>query len=756
MHIPNRLLLFAALLGALVGYAPRAERAALAEEPTAKPALESPFGDGDRNHWAYRPFARVAPPSVKQRDWPINEVDAFILAKLEAKDLAPSPEADRRTLIRRVTIDLHGLPPTPEEIAAFVADDSPDAYERLVDRLLGSPRYGERWARHWLDLARFAESDGYKADVLRAGVWRYRDYVIRAFNGDKPYDRFLTEQIAGDELWPQDPEALAATGFLRHWPYEDNGRDLDRQWTAILNDVTDVTTQVALGLTIRCARCHDHKYDAILQRDYYRFQAFFAAMTPKDDLPVGEPTQMPDYFSKREAWEEATRELRTERDNLEAPFTQKEEKAMGNMFPDHIQAILDIPLAERTPYQQQLVVLAGGMLKVDRNKMAGRMPGDVKKQWDDLNTKISAFDHLLPAAPAAARGVGDIGPVAPPTHIPDDDGAGEIEPGFLTVLSAEPAKIAAPEGRQDTTGRRATLAAWMTRGDNPLTARVMVNRLWQHHFGEGIVGTPSDFGILGDGPTHPELLDSLAAKLVADDWSLKSIHRLLVTSATYRQVSTSSPGDRGREVDRHNHLLWRMNPRRIEAELLRDGMLAAAGTMQTIMYGESVLPSLPAGLTERYAWKPTPSPAEQRRRSIYLVVKRNTQLPLLKTFDLPDSHDTCARRDRTTTATQALVLMNDDWPLEQARDFAARAVQAANSQEPADWINQAYLIAFSRAATEEERAAGAAFLDRQAALMKKPPKPREPAPPETNPARFAALVDFCHTLFNANEFLYVD
>jgi len=724
-------------------------------------APSSPFSAEERSHWSFQPVKRHDPPAVKQTGWVKTPIDAFVLARLEAKGLAPAPEANRRALIRRAMYDLHGLPPTPAVVEAFVADKRAGAYERLIDRLLQSPRYGERWARHWLDLAHYAESDGYKSDVMRPGAWKYRDYVIRSLNADKPYDRFVSEQLAGDEIAPNDGDAQIATGFLRQWPYEDNGRDLDRQWAAILSDVTETTGQVFLGMAIGCAKCHDHKYDPILRRDYYRLQAFFAAMVPSDDLPVGKTQQLDEYHAKMRQWERATAKLRQERDRLASPFFQQTQRGMGGQFPPHLQAILDKADEDRTPYQRQLVILAGKMLRVDRKKMAGRMKGDVRKRWDELTKELAAFDKQRPKKLSVARGVRDIGSEASPTTIPGEDANDVIAPGFLSVLDPAEAKITPVSLTSKSTGRRATLARWITDPNNPLTARVAVNRLWQHHFGRGIVASSGDFGTQGDEPTHPKLLDWLADEFVQRGWSLKVMHRLMMTSAVYRQTALRDVDATTRKIDPANDLLWRMRSRRIEAEVMRDAMLAVSGELSLTMFGESVLPELPKGLSARYGWKPTPGADQQNRRSIYLVVRRNAQLPLLSTFDVPDSHQTCTRRVRTTTPTQALILLNDSWPLRRAQALAGRVLKESKGSD-ADAIRRAYQIVYTRLPEADELAAGEKFLKQQASIIaqriKKNEKIAEPTslPKDYNKARGAALVDYCHALLNSNEFVYVD
>ena len=770
---------------------------ATSDRPLASdPAISDPAIDGDSfstddSHWAYQPLSSSPPPKFVSREWARNPVDAFIAARLESKSLAPTPEADKRTLIRRAAIDVLGLPPTPDEVAEFLADERPDAYERMIDRLLASPRFGERWARHWLDLARYAESDGYKADVLREGAWRYRDYVIRALNSDKPYDRFIAEQLAGDELWPESADALIATGFLRHWAYEDNGRDLDRQWQAILNDVTDVTGQVFLGMTIRCARCHDHKFDAILQRDYFRFQAFFAAMRPVNDLPVGPPDALAGRSEQLARWEEATAELRREREKLEAPYIVRMQKEMGGVFPPHIQQMIEIEPEQRTPYQRQLVVLAGEMLRVDRAKMSEVMPEDVRNQWEELNARIAEFDSLRPGELPPGRGVRDIGREAAPVYVGGDPKEDCVEPGYPSVFDDAPAAIAPIRDNAATTGRRTTLARWIADERNPLTPRVAVNRAWQHLFGSGIVPTSGDFGVIGDWPSHPELLDWLAADFVRSGLSTKHTCRRILNSAAYRQQSLVANDDPALAADPHNELVSRHPIRRLDAEVMRDAMLAASGELNTAMGGESVLPELPEGLSGRYGWKPTPGDAQQSRRSIYLIVKRNVNLPLLSAFDVPDSHEVCARRVETTTPTQALILLNDDWPLARARAMADRvlrttvtnarteadaaaddsangAVDAATRADASDAVDLRALVAratelaFSRPTSDHETSLGVAFLKEQAQVIAdrraagKPIADPPHIPSGIDPNLAAALVDYCHVLLSANEFLYCD
>jgi hypothetical protein len=700
--------------------------------------------------WAYSAPVRPAVPRVKDSARVRNPIDAFLLARLEAKGLTLAPEADPRTLIRRVTFDLTGLPPTPAEVEAFLADRTPDAYEKLVDRLLASPRHGERWALYWLDLVRFAESDGFKADDPRPTAWRYRDYVIRSFNADKPYDRFVREQLAGDELYPGDPDALVATGFNRHYPDEFNARNLEQRRQEILNDMTDTAGQVFLGLTVGCARCHDHKFDPIPQKDYYRLQAFFSGYRALDDLVLDRPEEVAVYRARLRLWEEKTADLRRQMGELEEPYRRKLSDRDKSKFARELQAAYDTPPDRRSPLQQQLADMVAKQVRVNVGQMTKAMKPDVRKEWQELGKQLAAFDGLKPRPPALAMGLTDVGPVAPPTHLLKRGNwrnKGErLTPGFLTALDAKAASVPTPPPGARTSGRRSVLAQWLTRADNPLTARVLVNRLWQHHFGRGLVATPSDFGEQGERPTHPELLDWLATEFVRQGWSLKALHRLMVTSAAYRQSSRHD--ERAARVDPGNRLLWRMSRRRLEGEALRDAMLSVSGLLNLKMGGPSIFPELPKELgVPRGGWLVTPDVKERNRRSVYVFVKRNLRYPLFGAFDAPDANETCARRHVSTNAPQALMLLNGKLTQEIARAFAQR-VLAETGSEPARVVERAYRLALGRPPEAREAALATAFLDRQAAL------PREPAAAE--PAFTEAVADLCHVLLNINEFTYVD
>ncbi|CAN5875098.1 PSD1 and planctomycete cytochrome C domain-containing protein [soil metagenome] len=707
-----------------------------------EPVVREFITDEDRAFWTFQPVVDPEVPDVSESLGTIrNPIDRFILDRLVAEGLTPAEEADKRSLIRRATFDLHGLPPTPEEVEAFLADDAPDAFENLIDRLLDSPQYGERWARHWLDLVRYAESNGYRADEYRPHTYRYRDYVIDSFNNDKPYDQFVREQIAGDELLPDDPIGKVATGYLRLWVYESNQRDVEAQWAAILNDVTDVTADVFLGLGMGCARCHDHKYDPILQKDYFRLQAFFTPILPRDDLTLL-PDPGPGVLEQQAAWEVATAEIRAEMADLEKSHREKAARSAIEKFIPQMQAMIRKPIDERDPREHQLAELAYRQVLMEFDKQGRPKSGEAKERWDELNEKLAEFDHLKPDLGPPVETISDVGPVPPPTIIPGDRSEEDIAPGFLTLLDPEPAEITPPTGWPSTTGRRTVLADWLTRPDNMLTTRVIVNRLWQYHFGRGLVETASDFGRLGEPPTHPELLDWLTSRFLEQGWSLKSMHRLIMTSATYRQTALRPTPDEARMVDPGNLLLWRMPIRRLEAEPIRDAMLVVSGELDDKMGGPAV-------------------EASKTRRTIYTKVLRNKRDPLLDAFDGADGFLSTSRRNVTITPTQSLLLINGPWVLKRAEAFSKRLLKD-KSLDDQSRIELAYSLAFSRGPEPEETADALAFLrdpvgGQSIALN----SPKDCEPEEANSEAEAeirpeAWVDFCHALLNSNEFLYVD
>ena len=729
-------------------------------------AAEKVFTEKDRSHWAFQAVKRSEVPEAKVGE---NPIDAFIDAKLKEKGLARNAVADRRTWLRRASLDLLGLPPTPAEVAAFLNDSSTDAYGAALDRMLASPRYGERWARHWLDLARYAESEGFKADETRPNAWRYRDYVIKAFNDDKPYDRFVQEQIAGDEMWPESAEAKVATGFNRHYPDESNARNLMQRRQEILNDITDTVGAVFTGLTYCCARCHDHKFDPILQSDYYRLQAFFANAAADDNIALADRDAMAEYKRKLAIWEEKTKEIRDELEKIAEPKRREIIKDYVDKYPTEIQEALAKKVDDRTPYECQMVAKAELYLNPKSHQflapdsaIIGKLKGDTRKRWDDLEAKLDDFKGLHPGPMPIGTGMVDLSDTAPKTFLLKrgnyDAPKDEVQPGFLTLISAKPADIVKPANAK-TTGRRAALAKLLTDPANPLTARVMVNRIWNYHFGRGIVATPSDFGLKGERPTHPELLDWLASEFVQNGWSIKYMHRLIMTSETYKQ-SSSSRAD-AVAIDPEDKLLWRFPRHRLEGETIRDEALAVAGILNTKMGGPSVFPELPIGLEGRGGWKVTKEKEERNRRSVYVFVRRNTRYPMFETFDMPDTHESCARRNVTTSPLQALTMLNDKVSLEWAENFAGRVLRDAGDDE-AKQIRVAYELAFARAPADEEAAVVNRFFSDHAKIVRERVVEEEPI---SLPANFpesgdkvsgATLVDFCHMLLNSNEFVYMN
>jgi len=647
--------------------------------------------DADRAFWSFQPVKEIVPPHSDDGNWSKNPIDRFIFAKLASEQLAPAPEAARVALVRRVYFDLHGLPPTPDEVDAFVKDNSADAYEKLIDKLLASPRYGERWARHWLDLVRYAESDGFRQDAFRPHAWPYRDYVIKSFNADKPYDRFVTEQLAGDELAPDDPDVLVATGYMRHGQYEYNQRDVSKQWSEILNDITDTTGDVFLGLSMGCARCHDHKFDPILQADYFKLQSFFGATLPRNDLSLVTAKQQAEHQAQLQKWEAKTASIREQIAALEKLQSEKVTKSAIDKFLPEYQVMLRKPVAERVPYEQQIAELAFRQVTHELDNLDGKIKGPEREKWAALKRQLAEFDELKPKPMPPAFVTTDVGPLAPPTTIPGQKKV--LEPGVLTVLQSQPIPFDPPVATATSTGRRTALAKWITHPQNPLASRVMVNRLWQYHFGRGLVVTSSDYGRLGEQPSHPALLDWLAREFVQKGWSIKQMHRLIMTSSTYKQSATRPMPQQARLKDPENRWLWRMNSRRLDAEQIRDAMLAVSGELNAASGGPS-------------------ADSTSTRRTIYTKIIRNTRDPLMDAFDAPDAFGSAPNRSTTTTPTQALLLINGTWPMQRAVALAEK-IKQTKANTPEEIVENAYRLAYGRAPLDAERSAALAFLAKQ-------------------------------------------
>ncbi len=668
------------------------------DEASSAVPPEPPIIDADRDHWAYRPLQSVTPPDLQRTDWCRTPIDQFILAELEGEGLSPAPAADRVTLLRRVTFDLTGLPPTPREIDAFLADTQPLAYERVVDRLLASRAYGEHAAQAWLDLARFAETDGFEHDLVRPNAWRYRDWVIAAFNADMPYDEFVRLQLAGDELRPGDANAAIATGFLLAGPdMPDINLQEERRHT-FLNNLTSTVGSVFMGLQFECAACHDHKYDPISQFDFYRLRAFFepADLFREHPIPLAQD-------------EAALAEFQSERDRrwleLEAEIAR-----LRDGDPDQNAA----RIAELDAELKKVKTSTGPPLPMGR--VVHEQGADPRPSYLWLR--------------------GDFRRPGP-----------EVEPAFLRVVTASSEAVPPPEQEAASSGRRTALARWLTKRDHPLTTRVIVNRIWQQHFGRGLVETSSDFGFMGDTPTHPELLDWLAAELPRQGWSLKQLHRLMVTSAVYRSDSRlradpASPEGQAWQTlvsaDPGNELLGRMRRRRLQGEEIRDSLLAVCSELSDASHGPGVRPPLPDEVVEtllRDQWPVTPEADDHHRRSIYLFVRRNLRFPLFEVFDRPDSNLSCARRNESTTAPQALHMLNGPIARDCAGQLAVQLREAYGDDDDA-MIAAVYRRALARLPSQAEQEAAARFLDA--------------AHPEDG------LADLCLAILNLNEFLYVD
>lgn len=687
----------------------------------------------DRNFWAFQPPRRPQLPPVQRDDLVANPIDAFVLSKLEEKDLAYSRRAEPLTLLRRVTVDLTGMPPSPAEIEAYLGDRRPDAYERLVDRLLGSPGYGERWARHWLDLAGYSDSEGFGfGDNVRHYAWRFRDYVIRALNNDKPYDRFLTEQLAGDELADHTKEnvteelvdRLAATGFLRTAPdptFEPEFAFIAERMNVVADEV-QVVTSALMGLTVGCARCHDHKYDPVSQRDYYRMTAILeTAYDPYDWLAPKNrriPIALDSEIEARAEQEEQLQKLEQSLEDKAMPYRVRfrEERPDGG-------ADKEITLNDLIEEFEDFESVARPLRK-EIGRLRGEMgPEPYVRALVDTGG-VPSTHYLL------ARG----DPLSP---------TDPVEPGVPAVLTGtlEPYEVVPPWTGSDSSGRRLAFARWLTQPDHPLTARVLVNQLWQRHFGRGLVPTPENFGRSGEPPTHPALLDWLATELVRRGWSLKAMHRLIVTSAAYRQSSRKER--RSLALDPDNALLSRMSLRRMEAEQLYDSILKAAGRLDERRFGPP----------QKVDVKPNKEVVARTsgggyRRSIYLLQRHTTPVTLLDAFDLPERTPNCLVRRQSNVPTQALQMMNgsDLW---NHASFMAGVVMEEVGEARERQVEQVYLRALCRPPRRSELHDGLAALEELERGWRRRLEEKEAAPR-------MALASLCHTIFNSAEFLFID
>ncbi len=627
----------------------------------------------ERRHWSFQPRSNPTVPAIPGVT---NPVDAFLTARLQKEGLRMAPAAGRATLIRRLYFDMLGVPPTVEEVAAFVNDRAANAWEKLVDRVLASPHYGERWGQHWLDVVRFAETDGFEYDTHRNDAWRFRDYVIRSIQQDKPYDRFLQEQLAGDEMFPEDRDALIASGLQRLGPLRKNAgnQEVASSRNEVLTEMTNLVGSAMLGVTLGCARCHDHKFDPLRHKDYYRMQAFFAAAQDKDIVLASKEEQ--------DAW-------KAKKESIEAELKEMKKQMRG---------------------------LKGE----ERARMAAKIKETEEKTPEPLPALFAVSNDMAKATPIHVLARGD--------HMNKGE---RVAPRPLGVLLPD----GAPELPADLRNPRTVLAQWITDPANPLTARVMVNRIWHYHFGRGIVATPNDFGRMGARPSHPELLDYLANEFVNNGWRMKPLHKLILMSRAYRQSSTSPIEAAAAAKDPENALLWKHSIRRLDAEQIRDAMLAVSGRLNAKAGGPSVIVPVEQELVDLLykpsQWAVTKDVAEHDRRTIYLIHKRNLRLPMMEVFDAPDMQISCARRESSTHAPQALELLNGDFANSMAKSLAARLDREAGGAA-AKQVDLAYQLAAGRLPNAREKAAALRFLAKQ------------------------PLSEFALAVLNLNSFLYVN
>ena len=744
--------------------------ATIASDDVAPPET---FKADQREHWSFQPAKRPAIPEVRDKAWIRNPIDRFVGAAQEAMDFTPAPEADRVALIRRVTFDLTGLPPSLAEVRAFLEDRRSDAYEKVVDRLLASPHHGERWAQHWLDLAHYADTNGFELDAERPDAWRYRDWVVAALNADMPYNRFATLQLAGDEVAPGDPSALIATGFGRCGPREVVGGNIDPEVRrqSELTEVTGTVGSVFLGLTMACARCHDHKFDPLPTTDYYRLQAFFAG-AQFVEKSIATAAEEAAFVEAKRVNDGRTAPFKAQMAILEAPHRSRLAAEKRASLSPAEKALLATPEASQTPIQKRMISGLQGSLRVTWEDVAASVAKEPREHAirEQLKREVHEVEVTLPRPPAKAMALVDESDKPPETFVfrrgdPKIKGPKVApRPPGVVLVSQPSGAFDAIKPTSKTPGRRASLAAWMVRPDNPLTARVVVNRLWMHHFGRGIVATPSDFGVRGEAPSHPELLDWLATELVANEWRLKPIHRLMVTSTAYRQSNRGNPEQA--KTDPENTLLWRVPRRRLDAESLRDAMLTVTGELNPKMGGPGVLVPIEKEVEDLIfteaevvqLWPVTPTASEHDRRSLYLFRKRNVRYPMFDAFDAPDTQSACPQRQVSTHALQALVMLNSDFAIARAKAFAGRLYRES-SGDAGRMIDLAHRLTIGRGPSEAERSQATQFIDGQVKLLRESSeRPRALptfVPAGADPAAASAWVDYALAMLNRNEFVYV-
>lgn len=731
----------------------------------------------ERQFWSFKPVVRPSLPQVKDQTRAANEIDLFLLEKLESADLSFSSQASKEVLVRRAYLDLTGLPPTPSQVEHFMLDSQPDAYVRLIDDLLSSPRYGERWGRHWLDAAGYADSEGQTdSDAERPWAFFYRDYVVSSFNQGKPYDQFIREQIAGDELVgadrsnlsPEQVEQLTGTGFLRMVSDGTGaGAGSDEGRNAVVSETVKMVSSSLTGLTVGCAQCHNHRYDPISQKDYYRIRAIFEPALNWKSWVTPQNRKVSLYTSAdREAKAKAEEEIKS----IEAERVKKQqayidatfEKEIAKLPEDVQQSVREAHTAagkDRTDEQKALikkypstVVTPGNLYLFDR------AASDDLKTYTEKQTKLR--EALKPEE--FLRVLTEPAGEPPVTYVFSrgnfDSPLDAVEPGELSVISGL-ASMEIPHNAEqvNTTGRRTAFAELLTSGNHPLVSRVMVNRVWAHHFGTGIVDTPGDFGFLGGRPTHPELLDWLADEFVQSGWDIKQLHRIIMTSTAYQQ--TSNRNAQGNQIDRQKRLLWSMPVRRLESEAVRDGILAVSGMLDEQMAGVPV--PVMADITGQWvigkenlnAGRPGPvidMKGQQYRRSLYVQVRRSRPLAVLEPFDLPELAPNCTKRPSSTVPTQSLELLNSDFVTAQSRFFAVKLTK--QSQDIEHQVSQAWRTAFGKEITGEEKEEAISFVTEMQEVLTKEYESRQ----LNDDPIIDAVAVFCQALLSSNQFLYIE
>ncbi|MCU0712433.1 MAG: PSD1 and planctomycete cytochrome C domain-containing protein [Pirellula sp.] len=675
--------------------------------------------DEDKNWWAYKTIQPIGVPVVEGDVWSRNEIDRFVWKDLKSKGIEPAPSANAHVLLRRLYLQLIGVPPTLEELREFTNDPSDEAYERTVDRLLQDPRFGEHMARFWLDLVRYSESDGWNQDAYRPNIFRYRDFVINAWNEDMPFAEFVLAQLAGDEIAGDDPQGKVAAGFLRLGIYEYNQRDAKSHWNDIMNELTDVVGDTFLGLSLSCTRCHDHKFDAIPQADYYKLRAFVEPIVWRDDLTASTLEEQKSYSEKLAQWETQTKPIREKLDQLLKPYETKKWESTVEKFPLDIQACFHKPKSERTSWDEQMAYLVSrqyweegggpynGMKKEDQ---------ELRKQYQE---ELAKFDEIKPAPLPPIMSVSDCDGVISETSYLTATGEQKVTPGYLEVLPSLRLETI-PETNANSTGRRTQLARWISHPDNPLTNRVMANRIWQQLFGVGLVQTSSDFGTQGTPPSNPELLDWLTTFFIANNGRIKPLCKQIVMSATWRQSATHPDAESNLAKDPEENSYWRFAVRRLTAEQIRDSILSASGELKSELGGPSVEETEP-------------------RRSIYVKSQRNSTSNFLHSFDMANGLQSISVRDSTTTPMQSLTLLNNRFVLDRAKRMAISVREQSNSVDEA--IDRMFLLTWGRPPDPSER-------DNVYGFLKVSLEEPDELPDVTK------LEDLCHVLFNSNPFLY--